>query len=380
MLKSSRNSSLRIKWASCFEHRPQHAYPSSGQRDQGLCVMFPLTPFSIVEGFGNRVSCRTSAKGALEEDALEVLVAAKGSSPCPAVTGLSDNGRQTGRRRHRIRRSEARDIACRGDETGRQDGPHAWQATDEGRIRVEVEQGLQFFVQPGQPRLDGKGLPGKLPSHSRFSWNNRMLGFGGIERDFHQSRAVGQARASLNVGEKPPGSGTTYLCWRDEACQKMQRSHCCKVERPFQAGVNAADKTAQTRDAPGLFLDKIAAASDQYPDSNGGLIIMLYAPPRARCDVRATPGCLVPTGAPGVDPSEFVGRVAVQLDQRLGRRVVPVVGGQLAGSRGLRRAGRRRAGNGRGRTPTPGSARRSASRNSRSAPAQSPRTSCRNRP
>ncbi len=285
MLKSSRNSSLRIKWASCFEHRPQHAHPSSGQRDEGLCVMFPLTPFSIVEGFGNRVSCRTSAKGALEEDALEVLVAAKGSSPCPAVTGLSDNGRQSGRRRHRIRRSEARDIACRGDETGRQDGPHAWQATDEGRIRVEVEQGLQFFVQPGQPRLDGKGLPGKLPSncgHSRFSWNNRMLSLGGIERDFHQSRAVGQARASLNVGEKPPGSGTTYLCWRDEACQKMQRSHCCKVERPFQAGVNAADKTAQTRNAPGLFLDKIAAASDQYPDSNGGLIIMLY-----RTQVRA---------------------------------------------------------------------------------------------
>jgi len=53
------------------EHCPQGGDASAGQGDDGLSVMFSLSPFSVVEGFGERVSGGDGAEGTLKEYPLE---------------------------------------------------------------------------------------------------------------------------------------------------------------------------------------------------------------------------------------------------------------------------------------------------------------------
>jgi len=113
MLKSSRNSALRIERLSCFEHSPQYVHAPSGQSDKRLGVVFSLSPFTVIERPANGIASGDSTKGALEEDTLEVFVTAKGSPPRSTIVGLAHDWCQASRCRHRISRSEARKIAHR---------------------------------------------------------------------------------------------------------------------------------------------------------------------------------------------------------------------------------------------------------------------------
>ena len=57
-------------------------------------------------------------------------------------------------------------------------------------------------------------------------------------------------------------SGTADLGRRDVARKQGQRSLAGEIEPPFEAGMDAAEKPAQTGDALRLVLDQFTAAAD----------------------------------------------------------------------------------------------------------------------
>ena len=78
--------------------------------------MFSLAALSILDGFGHRVPGADGAEGALEEDALEGIVAAEGSSPAGFLARLLDHPRKPGRGSQHISGGEASDVTDAGDE------------------------------------------------------------------------------------------------------------------------------------------------------------------------------------------------------------------------------------------------------------------------
>ena len=81
----------RIEGLSGAEHCPQDGDAPACQGDDGLGVVFSLASLAIVEGLGQRVFGGDGAEGALEEDALEGLVAAEGAAPSYRLAGLTDD-------------------------------------------------------------------------------------------------------------------------------------------------------------------------------------------------------------------------------------------------------------------------------------------------
>ena len=108
-------------------------------------VAFSLAPLALIEGPAIVVCQRV--EGGLIEDALEAIVAAVGSSEEPGSSGLSQHGRHAGGRGEGIGGAEAGEVACLGDEFCGENGPHAGQASDEGRIRVALEKRFQLAVE-----------------------------------------------------------------------------------------------------------------------------------------------------------------------------------------------------------------------------------------
>ncbi len=99
----------RIEVLARLEHCPEDGDASAGEGDDGLGVVLSLAPLAVVEGLGERVPGGDGAEGALEEDALERLVAAVGASPVPGLAGLADDRRQSGGAGERVGRVEALD-------------------------------------------------------------------------------------------------------------------------------------------------------------------------------------------------------------------------------------------------------------------------------
>src|SRR6187402_3426233 len=108
MRKSSRLFH-RIEALAGFEHCPEDGYAPAGERDDCLGVVLSFAPLAIIEGLGERVPGGDGAEGALEENALECLVAAVCTSPVPGLAGLADNGSQSGGAGESVGRMEALD-------------------------------------------------------------------------------------------------------------------------------------------------------------------------------------------------------------------------------------------------------------------------------
>src|SRR6185312_5155875 len=122
-----RKSSSFFDWReglSGSKHCPEDCDAATGKSDDGLCVVLSLPPLAVVEGFGERVFRRDGTEGALEEDALEGLVAAVCASPSLRFSGLSDDRSEAGGAGERVGRGEAADVADACDELCRQHRPH----------------------------------------------------------------------------------------------------------------------------------------------------------------------------------------------------------------------------------------------------------------
>jgi hypothetical protein len=98
------------------------------------------------------------------------------------LAGLAQHRGQPSGRGQRIGRAEAGKGACLGDELGGQHGPHAGQATDEGRIRVALEQLGQVAVELQDALAAGQGLGGQLadqPGGQSLPRDRQLLGHRG---------------------------------------------------------------------------------------------------------------------------------------------------------------------------------------------------------
>src|SRR6266436_5356413 len=143
----SSGSMERIERRSMLEHGPHHGYAASCESDDGLDVAFSFAPLAVVEGSGSRVSRGASAECGLEEHAFQRPVAAKGAAQGAGLSRLAQNGGKACGGGESIWRAETGDVACRGDELGREDDPHTRQAADEGRIRVASDESFQVLIE-----------------------------------------------------------------------------------------------------------------------------------------------------------------------------------------------------------------------------------------
>src|SRR5436305_11741653 len=143
-MRLSSGATERIEGLTMLKHGPDDRDAAACEGDEGPDVPLSLAPLAVVEGLRGRVLGGDGAEGALVEDALEGLVAAVGPAEGPGLAGLAQDGREAGRRREGVGRAEAGDVARRGDELGREDGPHAGHAADEGPVRVAGDERLQL--------------------------------------------------------------------------------------------------------------------------------------------------------------------------------------------------------------------------------------------
>src|SRR5215211_317740 len=142
------------------EHGVEDVDASTCERDDGLVVAVSLNTKAGVEGLAGGVAER--AEGGLEEDPFERLVAARGTFQVADLAGLFEHRREPGDGGQAVGGRKAPDRACLGDELGREGGPHPWQATDEGRVRVALKGGPELRVELGEPGPAAGGLEREL--------------------------------------------------------------------------------------------------------------------------------------------------------------------------------------------------------------------------
>ena len=268
MVSSSCIFEVSGEWVSCLENCPYDVYASSREGDDGLIVTFPLGAFSVVKGSAFRICERV--EGGLEEDALEVLIAACGASDGSGFAGLTQDGRETGCGGQRIGRLEAVAGTDTSDEVCRQHGPHPRQASDEGRIRVAFEKGFEIGVDavalgPGGQSFGGEVLD-QLGSGLRaghvdglsLGQSNGILGHG-----------LGIPHAGIGLRQRADEMmrlGAAQLVRSGEQAQEDEAGLGLHVDAPFQRRKERGQQIAQARKASGLINDDFAASTDEQAD------------------------------------------------------------------------------------------------------------------
>ena len=155
MRSSSGHLEVGLEGRSILHDCPEDVHATTGKSDDGLVMTFALAPFAGIEGAAVWLAERAEGalvEGGLVEDGLEALVAAGWASEEARFAGLADDGGDSGCGGERVGGAEAREIACFCGEHG----PHSGQASDEGRVRVALENGLQFAIDLGQPGFGGE--------------------------------------------------------------------------------------------------------------------------------------------------------------------------------------------------------------------------------
>jgi hypothetical protein len=184
MRLSSGYFEIGLEGGSSLHDCPEDVEATTGKGDDGLVVMFAIAPFTGIEGAA--VCLAERAECGLIEHALETLVATCRASEQAGLTGLADDGRDTGCGGECVGGAEAREIACFGDEFCGEHGPHSGQATDEGSVRVALEKGLQFAVELDQPRFGGERFDSQFSDQTSaraLSRDTDRLLRGGGKRD-----------------------------------------------------------------------------------------------------------------------------------------------------------------------------------------------------
>src|SRR5690606_12369921 len=192
------------------------------------------------------------AEGGLVEDAFEALVAAGGPSEEAGFARLPEDWGDACGSGESVGRTEAGEIACLGDEFGGEDGPHAGQALDEGRIRVAGEPLLEFAVDLAETRAGSKRFLSELAdergSHG-LPGNDDGLGAGACEG---LSTDGGTAAACLKMAADAFSASATQLGGSNVAGQQVERHRGGQIQRAFESGEDACEQIAQACDPLGL--------------------------------------------------------------------------------------------------------------------------------
>ena len=265
MVSSSCIFEVSGEWVSCLENCPYDVFASSREGDDGLIVTLSLGTFPIVEGSAFRV-CE-SVEGGLEEDTLEGLVAACGSSDGSGFSGLAQDRSEAGCGCKRIGRTEAAGGTDAGDEVCREHGPHPWQAKDEGRVRVAFKKRLEIAVDTvalgaGCQRLAGKVLDQLGPGLR--AWHVDGLSFG--QSNGVLSHGLGIPHAGIDLRQRADEMmrpGAAQLVRSGEKAQEDEAGLCLHVDAPFQRGKERGEKITQARKASGLIDNDFAAPTDE---------------------------------------------------------------------------------------------------------------------
>ena len=212
-MRKSSSFSVWIEAFAALKNGPDDGDTVPGKGDKRRSVVFSLPALSAVEGLGEWVLRRDSPEGALVEGAFERLVAHAGEELC---------------REHR---------------------PHPRQRTDEGTVRVGDQQCLKVSVDP----VD---LAARL------------------QRSVAPDLDAVQMRGLAQMDDHAGFSGAADLGWRDEARQQRLRPLADEIERPFEAGMDAAQEPPKAWRHPArLVLDQFATATDLEPERGERIVI-----------------------------------------------------------------------------------------------------------
>ena len=163
MRKSSRSGMVNSVWLPGSQDGVQDVDASAGQSDEGLVMPFSFGAFAVVEGAAGRVSLQGAERG-LVEDPFEGFVAAGSAAQVVHFAGLLEYGGQTCGGGELVAGGEPVDAACHGEELGGQGGPHPGQGSDEGRVRVVIDDLGDAVVQLGEPTSTPTATAMTIPS------------------------------------------------------------------------------------------------------------------------------------------------------------------------------------------------------------------------
>ena len=267
MVPSSGCFESGLERCSAVYNGPEDIHPPACEGKDGLVVPFSFAALSFVEGAAVLVG--EGAECGLVEDALETLVASAGTPQEACPPGLSQHRGNAGGGSKSIGRAEAGEISCLGDEFCGEHGPHAWQATDEGRVRVAGQHCLQFAVELNETGAAGERLDGKLAhqtcSHTLSRNRDGLLGGGG-ECPVGQGLHIGQAARGLQMARDALAASVTQFGRSDELGQQVQRPLGFEIETGLQPRKDADEQVAHARQALGLRLHDVATTADQQAD------------------------------------------------------------------------------------------------------------------
>jgi hypothetical protein len=164
---------------------------------------------------------------------------------------------------------EAGDAACRGEELGGQSGPHPGQASDEGRVRVLVEQLGDLAIELVDLGLGLKGFGGQVLDDGRgdlFAGHRDALGLGGGQGGSDQpvDHVAAVPAAAEQVGGDPGRPGAADL-GRESRSGPAAPGQPCGSGRPPAPSRGAPSTTGPATDRPirRLLHDQLTTATDQ---------------------------------------------------------------------------------------------------------------------
>lgn len=267
MAQSSGCFASGLEWRPGMENGPEDVHAPACESDDCLVVAFSFAPLAFVERpavvMGEGAECR------LVEDAFEPSVAAAGSSEEACSAGLAQHGCNSSSRSECVGGSEAGEVACLSDQFCGEDGSHAGQAADEGRIGVPLKQGFQFAVEVDQARSAGLCLDGEFTDQAgghALGWDDDDLLGGDGQDTVGQVFDFWQATGRLQVSHGALLACCAQFGWGDEFGQQVEWPLGFEVEASFQARKDSDKEVAHPGQPLGLCLDDVAAAADQQPD------------------------------------------------------------------------------------------------------------------
>jgi hypothetical protein len=262
-----------------LQHRPQHIDAPARERDHRLVMPFAFLALARIERLALRTTQR--GEGGLIEDTLEVFVASRGASQEAHFARLPQHGGESCRRSKRIAGVEAFDGACLRDELGGKHGPHAGQATNEGRIRVQRESLLDLSVDCGYAleRLESffgeladeagaKGLAGqadRLPLRASASRCDELA-------DVFARRVNAEQLAQARFARLPKRRRCAV------GAQKQESRLGGQIQRLLKLGKNRSEQVVHARQAAGLFLGEVTPTRDEQPQLQVELGVRLDGP------------------------------------------------------------------------------------------------------